>query len=58
MALRRAGRDTSREGLVNGLEAMRDVDLGGFFIDFSPKKHTGSSFVELTVLTQDGKVRR
>lgn len=56
--LKRAGRDGSREGLVAGLEAMREVDLGGFYIDFSPKKHTGSSFVELTVLTQDGKVRR
>jgi branched-chain amino acid transport system substrate-binding protein len=56
--LKRAGRDSSREGLIAGMEAMRDVDLGGFFVDFSAKKHTGSSFVELTVLTQDGKVRR
>jgi len=56
--LKRAGRDSSRDGLITGMEAMRDVDLGGFFVDFSPKKHMGSSFVELTVLTQDGKVRR
>ena len=31
---------------------------GGFYVDFSPAKHTGSRFVDLTILTADGKVRR
>jgi ABC-type branched-subunit amino acid transport system substrate-binding protein len=46
------------EALVTGLEAMRDFNVGGFHVDFSPTKHTGSNFVELTILGADGKVRR
>jgi len=56
--LRRAGPNPNREGLVAGLESLREFDLGGFFVDFSPKKHVGSAFVDMTILTQDGKVRR
>lgn len=56
--LRRAGNGSSRDDLIAGLESMREFDLGGFFVDFGPKKHTGSSFSEMTILTQDGKVRR
>lgn len=56
--LRRAGRNPTSEGLVKGLDSMHDLDLGGFFVDFSGQKHTGSKLVELTILTEDGKVRR
>jgi branched-chain amino acid transport system substrate-binding protein len=37
---------------------MRDFNLGGFFVDFNAQKHSGSKFVELTILTEDGRVRR
>ncbi|HEU4458928.1 MAG TPA: ABC transporter substrate-binding protein [Methylibium sp.] len=47
-----------REDLVNGLETLRDHDLGGFFVDFNPRKHTGSSFAEMTLLDREGRVRR
>jgi ABC-type branched-subunit amino acid transport system substrate-binding protein len=56
--LRRSGRTLSRESLVAALESMQRYDLGGFTVGFGPSKHTGSTFVELTVLTEDGKVRR
>jgi branched-chain amino acid transport system substrate-binding protein len=56
--LRRAGGNPTQESLINGLEALRDVNLGGFFIDFDAQKHTGSRFVDLTILTDDGRVRR
>lgn len=56
--LRRAGNNLSTDTLVNALESMRDVDLGGFFINFSGQKHTGSRFVDMTILTEDGRVRR
>lgn len=55
--LERAG-GGGREGLIGGLEGLHDVDLGGFFIDFNSKKHTGSSYVDMTILSGDGKVRR
>ncbi|WP_322469455.1 ABC transporter substrate-binding protein [Hydrogenophaga sp. SNF1] len=57
-ALNRAGRGLSREGFINAIEGIRGLDLGGFPVDFGPNKHTGSRFVELTLLTEDGRVRR
>ena len=56
--LRRAGRDLNREKFIAALEKMEDVDLGGFFISFSPKNHNGSKFVELTIIARDGKFLR
>lgn len=56
--LRRAGRTLSRDTLVTGLETMQRWDLGGFSCSFGPRDHTGSSFVELSMLTGDGRVRR
>lgn len=56
--LKRAGSSPSVEGLIAGLESLRELNLGGFFVDFSTQKHTGSKFVDLSILTADGKVRR
>ena len=56
--IKRGGRAVTREALVGALEGLQRLDLGGFTVGFGPAKHTGSSFVELTVLTEDGKVRR
>ena len=56
--LRRAGRAPTRESLVAALEGLSRLDLGGFAVGFSPRNHAGSSFVGLTMLTGDGKVRR
>jgi ABC-type branched-subunit amino acid transport system substrate-binding protein len=57
-ALRRAGRAVTRETLVSSLESLQRLELGGFSVSFGPRDHTGSQFVELTMLTADGKVRR
>jgi ABC-type branched-subunit amino acid transport system substrate-binding protein len=56
--LRRAGRNLTRDGLVDALEKMSDVDVGGFFVSYSPKNHTGSKFVDLTIIARDGKFMR
>src|SRR5205814_872819 len=56
--LKRAGNNPTSESLINGLESLHDLNLGGFFVDFSPQRHTGSKFVELTILSGDGHVRR
>ena len=56
--LRRGGNVASPENLIAGLESLHEFDLGGFRVDFSPKKHTGSTFVELTLLTAEGHVVR
>lgn len=57
-AVKRAGRNLTRENFIGAIQGMKNVDLGGFPVDFSPNKHTGSKFVELTLLTEDGRIRR
>jgi len=56
--LRRAGSTPTSEGLIAGLEAMQNFNTGGFFVDFSSRKHVGSSYVDLTILDGNGHVRR
>lgn len=54
--LRRArGADTP--ALVAGLQSLRELDLGDFRIDMAPGQHAGSRFIDLTMLTAEGKVR-
>jgi len=55
--LRKAPGKLSREGLITGLESIDRLQLGGFEVSFSSKNHVGSKFVELSMLTGDGKVR-
>ena len=55
---RRAGRNLTRESFLAAVQGMSGVNLGGFNLNFGPQKNTGSSFVELTLLTKDGNVRR
>ena len=56
--LGRAGsKGATRDGLVRGIEALGSQSLGGFNVQFSANNHVGSSFVELSMLTGDGRVR-
>ena len=55
--LKRGGAKISRESLIAGLEGMGSQSLGGFSVSFSPSDHVASSFVELSMLTGDGRVR-
>ena len=57
-AVGRAGRSLTRDAFISAIQSMRNMDLGGFPVDFGPNKHTGSKFVELTLLTEDGRIRR
>jgi branched-chain amino acid transport system substrate-binding protein len=56
--LRRTGKNLTREGFVDAMEKMQDVDLGGFFVSYSPTSHIGSKFVDLTIIGRDGKFLR
>ncbi len=55
--LRRAGPNASSESLINAMETLHDYNLGGFYVDFNTQKHTGSRYVDLVILTADGRVR-
>jgi branched-chain amino acid transport system substrate-binding protein len=56
--LRRAGHNLTREGFVHGLESIQHDDLGGVLIGYGPDDHTGSEFVELTMIGRDGRLVR
>lgn len=53
--LKRAGRNPSREGLIAGIESIRNWDMGGFTVRYGPQDHVGSSFVEVTTVGRDGR---
>jgi hypothetical protein len=42
---------------MHALERL-DYDLGGFSVAYSPKNRVGSSFVDITVIGQEGKLIR
>src|SRR5688572_3596739 len=55
--LKRTGKDLTREKFVDVMEKM-DVDLGGFYVSYSPKNHAGSKFVDLTIIGREGRFLR
>ena len=48
--LERAGHSPTRQSLVQALESIRDLDLGGFRLQLGRNDHDASDFVELTFL--------
>jgi ABC-type branched-subunit amino acid transport system substrate-binding protein len=55
--LRRTGRDLTREKFVDAMDKL-EVDLGGFYVTYSPRSHSGSKFVDLTIIGREGKFLR
>lgn len=53
--IRRAGAKPTRESLLKSLNGIRNFDVGGFIVDFSPSNHNGSRFVELTAISKAGR---
>lgn len=56
-ALQHCGRDVSRRCLIASLES-RPLDVGGYRVQFSRTDHRGSRFVEMTLVSSDGRLRR
>ena len=54
--LKRAGGRPTREALIAALESINE-DFGGYRVSFGPGNHVASKFVELSMLTGDGRVR-
>jgi branched-chain amino acid transport system substrate-binding protein len=57
-AIRRAGKNPTRQKVMDALAKLPETPLGGFFVKFDPQTHNGSKFTELTVIGSDGKLRR
>ena len=56
--LRKAGKNLTRESLVDAMSNLGAVDLGGFTVKYSPDNHNGSSFVDLTIISRNEKFMR
>jgi branched-chain amino acid transport system substrate-binding protein len=56
-ALRRCGREPSRRCLLSSMEG-KALDAGGYRVQFAPGDRRGSRFVEMTIVTADGRFRR
>jgi branched-chain amino acid transport system substrate-binding protein len=56
-ALRRAGPKPTRARIVAALESIRNYDLGGLEVSYSPTDHTGIDFADLSIIS-DGKFKR
>jgi branched-chain amino acid transport system substrate-binding protein len=54
MALRANGRDLSRASFVKTLEGAT-FDLGGVRVRYTPGEHEGSRFVDLSMVSRDGR---
>jgi branched-chain amino acid transport system substrate-binding protein len=56
--LRRAGPSPSRAQVVSALNSIRNFDIGGMEINYSPTDHTGLDYADLSIIGPDGKFRR
>jgi len=52
--LRRAGRDLTREKFIAALDTFNNVDLGNFYVSFSPTNHNGSKYVGMSIIIGSG----
>jgi ABC-type branched-subunit amino acid transport system substrate-binding protein len=56
-ALRGCGNAITRNCAIAALEA-KPIDVGGYRVQFKPGDRRGSRFVEMTIVTADGRFRR
>jgi len=55
MALEKAGNPPTQEGFIKAYESMKDAEMGGIKLNFSPQNHQGQSNVFLQIV-KDGKL--
>jgi len=54
--IRRIHGEPTRDKLLTALNGMTKTDLGGFTVDYSPTKHTGSEFVDIGIIGTECKL--
>lgn len=57
-AVRRQGSSPNRPGMVQALDSIRDFDMEGYVVSFQPGQRHGPKFVELSIVTRDGRIRQ
>lgn len=56
-AMRRSGKEVTRESLYKALNGMGQYDAGGYIVDFGPNIRQGSHYVELAVISKNGQFK-
>ncbi|WP_284616086.1 ABC transporter substrate-binding protein [Aquabacterium humicola] len=56
--LKRAGKGVTSQSLVQTIEGLGKLDLGGYTLNFGPQNHHGSSFVDLLIVGPGGRFIR
>lgn len=56
--LRRAGRTPTRQSLADALGSLQRLDLGGLELGYSATDHSGLDYVDLSIVTEDGRFQR
>jgi ABC-type branched-subunit amino acid transport system substrate-binding protein len=54
--LRRAGPKPTRAKVIAALETLHEYDLGGVRVTYGPKERIGARYVEVTVISSQGKL--
>jgi ABC-type branched-subunit amino acid transport system substrate-binding protein len=54
-AIRKAGPNPTREGILQAMGSVERLDLGGYTVQFSSSRHQGSNWVELTMLSRGNR---
>ena len=57
-AIKRAGPNPTRDKVLKALNNMGQLDLGGIYVDYSPKGRDGWGGVDLTIIGPNGKLLR
>ncbi|RZU02496.1 substrate-binding family protein [Rivibacter subsaxonicus] len=57
-AMRRTGKSISPQSLLNTLESVGKIGLGGYEVKWGPQNHHGSSFVDVMVVGPGGRFIR
>jgi branched-chain amino acid transport system substrate-binding protein len=56
-AMRRAKKPTDAKSLLASMQSLGRYDAGGFTVNYGPNLNHGSKYVELGMVTRDGKLR-
>lgn len=51
--LKRAGRKLNRDDFIRAMDGMSNYDVGGFKVSYGPQDHSGSDFVDLTIISRN-----
>jgi branched-chain amino acid transport system substrate-binding protein len=54
--LRRAGVNPTPASLRDAIETLRGLDLGGLVVNYSPQQHMGLSYLNIGVVSEDGRL--